>query len=113
MRYKIITMNTNGFSMFIKAALLSVLIWALFTPPMAHAGTDNGVGNDGENNGRGNGGGSGTDNGVGNGGEDNGRGNGEGGSVPINGGIVFLAVAGVAYTAKKFYDLKKQQLAVA
>jgi len=96
---KFITMKSNKFSRFIKVAVMAVFIGVLAVPQSAYAGTDNGNGNGGENNGHGNGG------------DD--REGGGGGSVPVNGGIAILTLAGVAYCAKKFYDLKHPNKAVA
>jgi hypothetical protein len=101
---KFLTMNMKNLSKLMKATLLVLTICALLVPPPVYAGTDNGIGNGGLNNGNGNG--NGGDNG------DNGDDDGSG-SVPVNGGLVFLTLAGLAYCAKKFYDLKRQQLAVA
>ena len=47
------------------------------------------------------------------GGGDGHEGEGGGGSVPVNGGIAILTLAGVAYCAKRFYDLRKQKNLVA
>jgi hypothetical protein len=88
-----LAMGTKKLSKFSKVVMLCLFIVVLATPRAAYAGYDNGVGNGGENNGH---------HGEGN----NGNGNGNGGSVPINGSLVLLAVTGVAYGAKKFYDLK-------
>lgn len=85
--------------------LLSIAIaLTVFIASSASAQTDNGLGNNGQNNGQSNQDGQGTDNGVGNDGQNNGHGNhGHGqddGSdtstqLPINGGIVFLMIAGI------------------
>lgn len=85
----------------VKTVMLVLFISMLAIPRTAYAGIDNGNGNDGQNNGNGNG-----DNNGHYGEGNNGNGNGNGGSVPVNGGLAFLAIAGVAYSAKKFYDLK-------
>lgn len=105
-------MSRKNVSRFIKAVLFCMFIGVLLTPRNGYAGTDNGIGNGGQNNGHGNGGNNGHhgDNGDNGGGEDDG---GDSGSVPVNGGIIFLAIGGVAYTAWKFYDLKKQRILVA
>ncbi len=96
-------MSRKNVSIFIKAALFFIFIGVLLIPHNGYAGTDNGIGNGGENNGHGNG-----DNNGHNGGGDDGSSS----SVPVNGGLIFLAVGGVAYTAWKFYDLEKRRILV-
>lgn len=92
-----------------------------FTATSASAQTDNGVGNDGINNGKSDHDGQGTDNGQGNDGQNNGNGNqgnngqGNDGSssttaaLPINGGVAFLMIAGVTIgivSVKKYRAVK-------
>ncbi len=78
--------------------ILVLFVTVFITPLIVNAQNNgNGYGNNSNGNGKGNNG-----NGNGNGGNGN--------SVPVNNGIYLLAIAGVAFVAKKIYDVKKKQV---
>lgn len=77
-----------------KLALVIAIICIYSLPHLAKAQENNHA-----NNGNGNG----------NGNNGNGYGNGGSASVPIDGGLSILAIAGVAYAAKKAMDLKNNK----
>lgn len=88
------TNKNKRWSKWIQAVVMILFFAVLLLPHFAFASPSNGDGSNG------------------NGAEGDARGEGATGSVPVNTDICLLAAAGVAYCAKKFYDLKQQGLPV-
>jgi hypothetical protein len=95
-------MGNNVFAKRVRTLIVAAIVGLFMVPQHAFANSD------GVDNGKGNGG---VDNGGGNGnGHDN---DGGGASVPVNGGLGFLLVGGVAYAAIVIYKNKQTVLITA